>query len=456
MEQKKQNFFRQFAMKAMYYINNLVPKTLLTRFMLIIIVPTVVGQIASIYLFYERHWYNVSEYSSASIARQIALMVDRYKENDQISLQSISNILKIEYDAYPNKKLNKVTILDVDQSKSEEIEILRRELDDVISLKKNVYLASSGKIIVNIETNEGVFQVQLPSKPILNPTTYIFVLWIVSLTILILIISLLFSKNQIKSIIELTSAANEFGNSKLPSDKTKYKPSGAKEIRLAGLAFIRMRERIERQITKRTQMLAMISHDLRTPLTRIKLQAALMNPQEGLKEIEQDVINMENIITSYLDFVRGEGGEKFQKVELSRWINDNIKYTKIGKLKINYDLATNCVTSIKHHALLRAMSNIISNSEKYASKIKISSYKEKGDIIITIEDNGPGISEKDKKMVFVPFFRSDSARAIDHRGSVGLGLTITREIILGHNGKIFLEDGKNLKGLLVKIVLPSE
>lgn len=418
--------------------------------MLIIIIPTLIGQVASIYLFYERHWYNVSEYHSASIARQIALMVNKYEKNDITDLKNISDILKMDYYFYNHKKIPKVR-----HQRAEEIAIFHKELDDAIDRKKDVYIAENGKIIVDVETKRGIFQVELSSKPILNPTTYIFVLWIVSLTIFLMIVSLLFSKNQIRSIIELTSVANAFGNSKI-SNKMKYKPSGAKEIRLAGLAFLRMRDRIDRQIAKRTQMLAMISHDLRTPLTRIKLQAAIMDPQEGIKEIEQDVSNMENMISSYLDFVRGEGGENFQNVDISRWLKNNIKYAKLGDLEIIYNLMPEIKLNIKHNALLRAISNIIGNAEKYATKIKVSCYKEKGDVIITIEDNGPGIKDEDKKRVFSPFFRADLARGIGDNGSVGLGLTISKEIILAHNGKIFLEDSAELKGLLVRIILQCD
>lgn len=434
----------------MSYIYNLVPKTLLTRFMLIIIIPTLIGQIASIYLFYERHWYNVSEYHSASIARQIALMVSKYEKNEITELKNISEILQIDYYLYNHKKMGKIL-----RQKSEEIAIFHKELDDAIDRKKDVYIAENGKIIVDVETKRGIFQVELSSKPILNPTTYIFVLWIVSLTVVLMIISLLFSRNQIRSIIELTSAANTFGNSKI-INQTRYKPSGAKEVRLAGLAFLRMRDRIERQIAKRTQMLAMISHDLRTPLTRIKLQTAIMEPDEGIKEIEQDVSNMENMISSYLDFVRGEGGENFQNVDISLWIKDNIKYAKIGMFDMIYDLIPDIRLNIKPNALLRAISNIIGNAEKYANIIKISCYKENNDIIITIEDNGTGIKDEDKKRVFSPFFRADLARGIGDNGSVGLGLTISKEIIIAHNGKIFLEDSKELRGLLVKIILPSD
>lgn len=437
-------------MKVMSYIYNLAPKSLLTRFMLIIIIPTLIGQVASIYLFYERHWYNVSEYNSASIARQIALMVTKYEQNEIKELQNISEILKIDYNLYNHKTIGKMS-----HKSREEIEIFRRELEDCIDRKKDVYVSQNGKILIDIETKRGIFQVELSPKPILNPTTYIFVIWIVSLTILLTIISLLFSKNQIRSIIELASAANAFGNSKI-IDKTKYKPSGAKEIRLAGLAFLRMRDRIERQISKRTQMLAMISHDLRTPLTRIKLQTAVMEPQDGIKEIEQDVSNMENMIASYLDFVRGEGRELFQKVDISKWIMNNIKYTKTGSLEISYNLMPDIMLDIKKNALFRALSNIIGNAQKYATKVKISCYKHGSDITITIEDNGSGINDEDKKQVFSPFFRSDTSRGIGNDGSVGLGLTISKEIIMAHNGKIFLEDSKALNGLLVRIVLPSD
>ncbi len=417
--------------------------------MLIITIPTIIGQLIAIYIFYERHWYNVSEYTSSSVAKQISLIVMEYENANFKDVKRLTNVFKIGYKFIPS-----ATLVSKDHPYLEELAIFRRVLDDSISLPKDVYLSENGRIIIEIQINGGIFELSLASKPIINPTTDIFVLWILSLTILLLTVSLIFSKNQIRSIVELASAADSFGRGERPGEKP-YKPSGASEIRMAGIAFIRMKERIERQIQKRTQMLAMISHDLRTPLTRIKLQTALMPKQEGIEDIEMDVKNMEHMIGSYLDFVRGEGGESFKEVDITKWLSENIKYTNSSELDIKIENSPVAIVQIKPNAMLRAISNIMSNAAKYSTLVKISIHRDGDNILICIEDNGKGISDAEKLLVFKPFFRSDKSRNLDDNASVGLGLTITREIIFGHNGNIVLEDSRSLNGLMVKIILPA-
>lgn len=432
----------------MRYIHDLAPKTLLVRFLLIITIPVVIGQIIAIYIFYERHWYNVSDYTSSAVSNEMALLVDRYEKGDKATADLVSRFLKIDYRFKESEVLGKAQ-----SSNVEELEIFQKQLSRNIKFPSRVYLSYEGRVIVEIQIKSGLLFFELSAKPLLNPTAYIFVLWIFLLTILLLAVSLIFSKNQIRSIIELAEAADDFGQGRKGEGKA-YKPSGASEIRRAGLAFIRMRDRIERQISKRTQMLAMISHDLRTPLTRIKLQTAVMAPQEGLEEIDKDVENMEHMIASYLDFVRGEGGEDFQKIDIGQWFSSNMRYMKQGSLEVEYSTIKHLFVNIKPHAFARAIGNILSNAAKYANKVKISIARNGDTAIVSIEDNGKGIDDADKFRVFKPFFRSDLSRNIDNTGSVGLGLTITKEIILGHNGLIVLEDGKNLGGLLVRIILP--
>ena len=293
--------------------------------------------------------------------------------------------------------------------------------------------------------------IKLPYKAILNPTTSIFVLWIIFLTILLLSVSLIFSKNQIKSIIELTDTAERYGR----GEKTdKYKPSGAKEIRQAGLAFLKMRDRIERQTAKRTQMLAMISHDLKTPLTRMKLQVELMSESEEREELQYDIDSMQHMIDSYLDFARGEGGEDFKPINLNNWISSYIK-TKWSENNISLNISPNqVITLIKPHSFERAIANLVGNAFKHSSKVKISLSSSEDEALIIIEDNGKGIKKDERKSVFKPFYRADKSRSLDNSAGVGLGLAITKEIISGHYGTITLGESKSLKGLLVQIQLP--
>jgi len=420
------------------------PKSLLTRFMLIIIVPTLVGQLLAVHLFYQRHWYNVSQHTSELIATEISSLI-RTKKYASPPYNKRS-YLNLEYLFIPDATLPKAH-----KQHIEEFEIFKKTLKQEINQDGTVVFDKDGRVKLYLQSENGILQIRLPYKSLLNPTTYIFVLWIIFLTILLLTVSLIFSKNQIKSIIELTNAAEKYGR----GDKNSlYKPSGSKEIRRAGLAFLKMRDRIERQTTKRTQMLAMISHDLKTPLTRMKLQVELMDDSEEKEELQYDIESMQHMMLSYLDFARGEGGEDFQTLDLNNWLNNYITSKWQGQnIQIHTDKKPIFI-QIKLHSFERAIANLISNALKYSTKVVISVYSEKSNAFITVEDNGSGIKPQDRKLVFKPFYRADKSRSLDHFASVGLGLAITKEIINGHYGTISLDDSKNLNGLLVKIQLP--
>ncbi len=422
---------------------------MLARFLLIITVPTVVGQLVAVYIFYDRHWYKVSQYTSSFITQEIGAIASSWEAGDTDLTYKLSERLKIKYEFFEGKKIpSKHT------RNWEELEIFQEVLTKHLKQPTYVQLSQDqDKVIVDLQLKEGIMRMQFASKPLMNPTTYIFVLWIVFLTIILLTVSLIFSKNQIRSVLELASAADSFGRG--ISQKEIYKPSGAKEIRKAGLAFIRMRERIERQIAKRTQMLAMISHDLRTPLTRIKLQLALMDHSEEIREIESDVQSMEQMISSYLDFARGEGGERFQKVEIGEWVADSIESIAAADFVVNSSCDGEYFCNIKPHAFKRAIDNIINNSAKYATKAQIDISQIGNNIVIDIEDNGQGVIDSEKNLVFKPFYRSDQSRHLGDQPNVGLGLAITKEIILGLGGTITLGDSKKLGGLLTRITLPS-
>ncbi len=422
---------------------NLFPKSLLTRFMLIIIVPVLISQLLAVYLFYKRHWYNVSQNTSYLIATEISELI-RSLNSKKIPKQG--NFLNLEYSSVSSK------LPDHPQEKYvEELEIFKKLLQEELGQEGVIVLDQGRNVHLYLQIGAQTLLIKLPYKAILNPTTSIFVLWIIFLTILLLSISLIFSKNQIKSIIELTDTAESYGR----GEKTdKYKPSGAKEIRQAGLAFLKMRDRIERQTAKRTQMLAMISHDLKTPLTRMKLQAELMNESEEKEELQYDIDSMQHMIDSYLDFARGEGGEDFKPINLNNWISSYIK-TKWSENNISLNISPDqVITLIKPHSFERAIANLVGNAFKHSSKVKISLSSSEDEALIIIEDNGKGIKKDERKSVFKPFYRADKSRSLDNSTGVGLGLAITKEIISGHYGTITLGESKSLKGLLVQIQLP--
>lgn len=423
------------------------PKTLLARFALIITLPTLIGQMIAVQIFYYRHWYNVSHYSSGIIVEEIKSLIneERYHTDTKMPVK----YLNLTYEFHHNEKLPSFP-----KKMLEELAFLKSEISKQLVNNNTLRLINDNKLIeIYLEINkEGVLRITIPAKALINPSAYVFVLWFVFLGLILLTISLVFTRNQIKSILELTNVAEAYGKG---GDIKDFKPSGAKEIRRAGLAFLKMKDRIERQATKRTQMLAMISHDLKTPLTRMKLQVELMDDEsEEREELKYDIDSMQHMIASYLDFARGEGGEEFKEIELSKWIGDYIKNKWDDKIDLN--IADNqCFSRIKPHSFTRALTNLIDNAIKHSTKVKISVYCNVENVSIDIEDNGPGILDKDKQNVFKPFYRADKSRPLDSFASVGLGLTITREIIRGHYGSISLYDSTKLGGLLVKIKIPK-
>ncbi|MDR0296468.1 MAG: ATPase [Rickettsia sp.] len=429
----------------MLSIRKFIPQTLLARFVLIIIVPTLIGQILAVFLFYDRHWYNVSYYTSSIIANEIISLLEK-DDNNLLEKNTIAtNYLNLSYQFY-----QELSLPHTQPRISEELEIFKNIINVKINKNNIVKLNDSGRIEVLFQLTDGLIKITFPAKLLMNPTAYIFVLWLIFLTILLLSVSLIFSKNQIKPILILADAADQFGQgiTKLQT----FKPSGAKEIRKAGIAFLKMKERIEKQISKRTKMLAMISHDLCTPLTRMKLQLELMNKSEETEGFREDIVAMQQMIKSYLDFARGENGEEAQIIELSSWIS-NIKnkwsMTNIELVSIEQPI----YAQIKPTNFERAISNVINNAIKYSTKIKITVCSTSTNVIIKIEDNGIGIKDEEKSLVFKAFYRSDKSRSLNNSGNVGLGLAITKEIIIDHNGTISLQDSKTLGGLLVEISL---
>jgi two-component system osmolarity sensor histidine kinase EnvZ len=430
----------------MLFIHKLIPQTLLARFVLIIIVPTLIGQILAVFLFYDRHWYNVSYYTSNIIANEIISLLEQNDNNLLEKNTTETNYLNLSYQFHQELNLPRKQ-----PRISEELEIFKNIINVKINKKNIVKINDSKRIEVLLQLTDGLLKITFPAKLLMNPTAYIFVLWLIFLTILLLSVSLIFSKKQINSILTLADAADQFGQgiTRLPT----FKPSGAQEIKKAGIAFLKMKERIEKQITKRTRMLAMISHDLCTPLTRMKLQLELMNKSEETEGLKEDILTMQQMIKSYLDFAKGENGEEAQIIELSSWLSTIINKWSVANIEL---LATEqIIAQIKPINFERAISNVISNAIKYSTKIRITVYSSSTNAIIKIEDNGIGIKDAEKLLVFKAFYRSDKSRPLNNSGNVGLGLAITKEIIIDHNGTISLQDSKILGGLLVEISLPN-
>ncbi len=330
---------------------------------------------------------------------------------------------------------------------------LVHELSGVISYPFSVDVDFQEKWVeVRVQLENGVLNISLPQRRLFSSTTYIFLLWVFSASIILLVISVLFMRNQIRPIRRLAIAAERLGRGR---DVKNFKVEGAKEVRQAGQAFLEMKTRLQRQISQRTEMLAGVSHDLRTPLTRLKLQVAMMGNSPDIYAMKNDINDMERMIEGYLNFVRGAGRESTKITDISAMLKDITISVKRQGHKV--DLNTNGISvcmSVRPTALKRALNNILSNATKYADFIWITLEKDEcnREIEIIIDDNGSGIEESKFDDVFRPFYRVDGSRNTD-TGGIGLGLPIAMDIVHSHGGSIWLEKSRH-GGLAVHIILP--
>lgn len=425
-------------------LSKIIPSSLFIRFILIIAIPIIFAQLIATYIFYNRHWESVSKHMAVSLSNDIQIVIALEHRNiGLVNKQEIYDKIGIQYSQV--KLAGKFK----DHFDSE-AEYLYRSLKESIDLPINIsFIDNADNIRIQILKANSVQQFVTNAKRINNPTTYIFILWMTGTSLIFILLSIIFAKNQIRPIIKLARAADRFGKGQ---QTLGLKPEGAKEITKAAIAFLKMKERIERQISYRTEMLAGISHDLRTPLTRLKLQLALSKSQENVSMLE-DVKDMEVMVNSYLDFVRGDGREDVKSVWLDKYL------TRIFRPYIDQDvdLIVNKVPHIritlKVDTIKRCFQNLLDNAFKYGSKAIVSNNIVNDELIIEIHDNGPGIPESKREDVFKPFFRIEESRNKE-TGGIGLGLAITRDLVSNHGGRIYLEESELLQGLKVVVALP--
>jgi two-component system osmolarity sensor histidine kinase EnvZ len=282
-----------------------------------------------------------------------------------------------------------------------------------------------------------------------SSTTYIFVMWMVGTSLLLFAIATIFMRNQVRPLRRLATAVDNFGKGRADSD---FKPEGATEIRQAAAAFNLMRERIQRTINQRTEMLAGISHDLRTPLTRMKLQLAMVGDSPAIADLQSDVEEMEKMVEEYLAFARGESAEQVATTNMSAILHDIVNGARISDTPITLETKDRIFIPLKPNGFKRAITNLVNNGILYGGNVVIVVTEINGAIQITVDDDGPGIPVEEREEVFKPFYRLDSARSPDTGGS-GLGLTIARDVIRAHGGELSIEDS-TLGGARIRIRLP--
>lgn len=434
------------------FAKDILPRSLLGRSLLILVTPLFLVQIITTWIFFDNHWQKMANRLSYSIAGEVAYIaaeIDSGTPIDKINPIAAKS-LELATAFRPGEKL--------EASKSQKglsregmiSETLTRALERQLGRPFVVSVDSDEKWVeVRVQLKDGVLIVASPERRLFSSSGYIVLLWMVGSSIILLIIAVFFMRGQIRPIRRLAIAAERFGKGR---DVPYFKIEGAREVRQAARAFIDMKDRLRRQIQQRTAMLAGVSHDLRTPLTRMKLQLEMMDGGQDVQDLKIDVADMERMIEAYLQFARGEGGEEPVRTEL----NDLIL-----RVAIAANREGEVVHFIPHHspslmlrpvAFERCLTNLISNALKYGSEAWISVQKIGDMIEIIIDDDGPGIPEEQYEDVFKPFFRGEASRS-SKTGGIGLGLPIAQDIILAHGGQIWLDQSPQ-RGLRVLIDLP--
>ena len=429
------------------FFKKILPKQLFYRSLIIVAAPIIIMQITISIVFFDSLWIKTNKGMTKALVNEIATFIDAYEnENDDkekiITLFMNHLQFNIRYENNKNfpEIFNERWFSPIDRS-------LRRELK---SQNFNYWFDTSGyKNLINLKLrhSNGYFQFFIPRERLTSTSVRLFALWITLPAILVIFIAILFLKNQTRPITKLAEASERFGRGE---DVEEYRPSGALEIRKAGFEFDRMRKRILRHLNQRSEMLSGISHDLRTPLTRIKLQLAFIKDKEITKKLSNDVDEMEKMLNEYLQFSKSNFTEKNETFNLSELIIEIVNKYENQNIIINVE--NEVLFNGRKNLIKRCLNNLINNATNFAKKIKVNQERIKRSILIFIEDDGPGISPSEYENVFKPFYKVDKSRN-QAKSSVGLGLSIASDIIRSHGGNIEL--GKSeMGGLKIKIVLP--
>jgi two-component system osmolarity sensor histidine kinase EnvZ len=437
----------------------LLPRTLFARSLMILVIPILLIQVIATYTFFDRHWNSMTGRLAFAVAGEISMIVDSVEadpgaENVAAVAGEVYRYFHLVINFEPGKKLYPGIAAENAGARrhSEITQMLRLALDDRVKRPYHLNVDRKEKWVeVTLQIRNGLLRISVPQGRLYSSSGYIFLLWMIGTSLLLMAIAVLFMRNQIRPIRRLAVAAERIGRGlDIPAS---FKPEGASEIRQAAAAFIEMHERIRRQIQQRAAMLAGVSHDLRTPLTRMKLQAAMLENSPDTEALKSDIQDMERMIGAYLDFVRGGGGEQVERQDLGAILERIAAGVKREGRRVELSLAGDLGKQMRPVAMERALSNIVGNARKFAPQIWIAARRADAETIeIVIEDNGPGIPDDKLEDVFRPFYRVEGSRNAT-TGGVGLGLPIAQDIVHGHGGSITLGRSE-MGGLRATILLP--
>jgi two-component system, OmpR family, osmolarity sensor histidine kinase EnvZ len=436
------------------WISQRMPKRLYARSLIIIILPMVILQSVVTFLFMERHWQAVTQRLSTAVSRDIAAIVTMtetppLKGDFAFVTKIAAQNLNLDVKFLPPAVLPKPMPY---SSWNVFHNILTDEIHKHIPQSFWVDTVTKPKVVeIRVQLTHHIVQLFVMRNQAYASNAHIFLLWMFGTSLVLLSIAILFLRNQIRPIQQLAEAAESFGKGRaMPRN---FRPRGAEEVRRAGLAFIQMRERIERQIEQRTAMLTGVSHDLRTILTRFKLQLVLLPAKIDKSALEADVVDMQSMLEAYMAFARGEAGEETGVLDLEKLFEKLEEEASLHACVLTSQFLGAPLVYVRAHAFTRLLNNLVNNAFKNANKISINGTHDRGWLTIIIDDNGPGIPPESREDVFRPFVRLDEARNQDESGT-GLGLAIARDIVRSHGGTIMLSESE-WGGLRATVRVPA-
>ncbi|MGB6551744.1 MAG: ATP-binding protein [Xanthobacteraceae bacterium] len=434
------------------WLKSVMPKGLYARSLLIIIVPMVVLQSVVAFMFLERHWNLVTNYLSSAVTQEIATLIDVYKtfpqDADHAQLRRIAqDRLGLVVDFIPGGQLPppgaKPFFNQLDAALSDDI---RKQIGLPFWIDT---VGRSSIVEIRIQLPGTIMRVFAPRADVYDPNSWIFLVWMVATSLVVLAIAIAFLRNQIRPIVRLADAAEAFGKGREPQN---FRPRGAREVRRAAAAFLEMKGRVERAIEQRTTMLAGVSHDLRTILTRFKLELALLGEGVEIDAIKKDIDEMAAMLEAYLAFARGDTGEQSAPTDIAALLDELKLDSERHGHRASVSFYGQPEVTVRPAAFKRCIANLVSNASRFASTVAITGHRDHRWLTVTVDDDGPGIPAPMREDVFKPFLRLDDARNQDE-GGTGLGLAIARDIARSHGGDITLGDSP-LGGLRATVRVP--
>lgn len=432
-------------------IKPLLPRSLFGRALLIIVSPLILLQVISTWFFYDQHWDTLSRRLSLGVAGEVAMVIEALDRRPDAAerAETLDAALRhtgIRMELRPGEILPNQP----PREHGSVAAMLGQALTERVRRPFLIDDASDDRhIVISIQLPDGVLDAIASRKRLFSSTTYVFMIWMVGSSMILFAVAGMFMRNQVRPIRRLASAAESFGKGQ---DVPDFKPEGASEVRRAAIEFNRMRERITRSIAQRTEMLAGVSHDLRTPLTRMKLQLAMLPPGPDVNGMRADIVEMEKMIEGYLAFARGEGSEPVVATDLKPLLEEVVGGARREGVPVELAISGEINLKLRPNAFRRSVTNLVANAGRYGHHVAVTVQRLGPMVELTVDDDGPGIPPEKREDAFRPFFRLDPSRN-SATGGVGLGLTIARDVVRGHGGDIVL-DQSPLGGLRATVRLP--